>query len=227
MWLARFLRVLPVIQQNHPNDRFIFLTLTVRNPPMQELRSTLKHMNQSWRRLIQRRQFPAIGFARSTEVTKGKHGDPHPHFHALLLVKSTYFKGTNYLSKADWLELWRDCLQVNYLPSIAVKVVKPNAKRGTHTMQAAIAEVFKYSVKPDDLFGKGTEEDRRWLVELTEQLQNTRAIALGGVLRKYLSESEPEDLITEQGDEDLLEEAARIHFGFQERIGRYVKEQRE
>ena len=33
------------------------LTLTVKNPPVTELRDTLKHMNDSWKRLIETKRF--------------------------------------------------------------------------------------------------------------------------------------------------------------------------
>jgi len=56
MWKARLLEVLPQIEQAHPTARWIFLTLTVRNCELSELRSTLKHMNEAWRRFIQRKR---------------------------------------------------------------------------------------------------------------------------------------------------------------------------
>lgn len=223
MWVARFLKALPNIQRDYPKARYLFLTLTVRNCQVSELKQTLTHMNESWKRLSDRKQFPAIGFARSTEITKGKDGTAHPHFHCLLMVNAGYFKVPHYLSQAAWTELWQDVLRVDYTPVVDVRAVKPNQKHGLDGLTAAIVETFKYSVKPDDLSGAGLDEDRAWLLELTQQLHKTRAIALGGVLRNYLSESEPEDLLTESGDEELTEEAARLLFGWRERVNRYVK----
>ena len=52
MWQARFYQSLPVIVQEHPKARWLFLTLTVRNMPVCELRDALQHMNKSWQRLI-------------------------------------------------------------------------------------------------------------------------------------------------------------------------------
>lgn len=223
MWVARFLNVLPALSKDYPTARYLFLTLTVRNCPLEELRATLNHLNASWKRMAHRKDFPAIGFARATEITKGKDGTAHPHFHVLMMVKQTYFKGTNYLSQADWAELWRGCLQVEYTPVVDVRAVKPNRKHGAEALPVAIVETFKYSVKPEDMLGGGTEQDRSWLVELTKQLQKTRAIALGGVLRHYLSEGDPEDLLTETGADDLLEDAGRLYFGWREVLQHYVK----
>ena len=46
------------------------------NPPVTELRDTLKHMNDSWQRLIQTKRFKSgvAGFLRTTEVTRGNDG---------------------------------------------------------------------------------------------------------------------------------------------------------
>lgn len=223
MWIARFLKALPQITQDYPKARWVFLTLTVKNCPIGELRQTITHMNSSWQRMSQRKQFPAIGFARATEVTKGKDGDAHPHFHVLMMVNASYFKGQNYLSQDDWMQLWKSCLQVNYEPIVDVRAVKPNKKFGSDAIRSGIVETFKYSVKPEDMIGTGTDEDKAWLIELTNQLHKTRAIALGGVIRNYLSEGEPENLLTEEGDEELTETEAKILFGWRETVNRYAK----
>ena len=57
MWQARFYQSLPTIVQEHPKARWLFLTLTVRNMPVCELRDALQHMNKSWQRLIKRKEF--------------------------------------------------------------------------------------------------------------------------------------------------------------------------
>lgn len=164
MWTARFLKATPVILRDYSTARFLFLTLTVRNCELNELRSTLDQMNKSWQRMTQRKVFPAIGFARSVEVTRATDDSVHPHFHALLMVSSTYFKGTHYLSQQDWTDLWQSCLRVDYTPVVNIKVVKPNKRWLTdgqpdllaeQLLAGAIVETFKYSVKPKDLLGRG------------------------------------------------------------------------
>lgn len=81
---------------------------------------------------------------------------------------------------------------------------------------SAIKEVIKYAVKPDDMLF-----DPEWLIELSTQLRNTRSIALGGELRKYLSEDEPtnQELIGEA--ETLQENDGGVWFGWRERLERY------
>lgn len=239
MWTARFLKAMPAIMRDYPNARFIFLTLTVKNCEILELRDTLTHMNKAWQRMTQRKAFPAMGFARSIEVTRGVVDDStHPHFHALLMVPESYFQGKYYLSQLAWTELWQSCLRVKYTPIVNVKVVKPSKRwleNPTGWLEdglgrlpveqqvgASIAEIFKYSIKPSDLFGKGGEYDAQWLLCLTQQLEKTRAITLGGVFKQYLSEAEPDDLVgTDEEGDDVS--ASSIYFGWREMVKRYAK----
>jgi plasmid rolling circle replication initiator protein Rep len=243
MWIARFLGVVSTMIKDYPSARYIFLTLTVKNCELSELRKTLVWMNKSWQRMIQRKAFPAIGFARSTEITKASDGKVHPHFHALLMVPSTYFKGTEYITQADWTELWRKSLRVDYTPIVNVKAVKKRCKRtesqnegivsldgsdaseaildASDEISSAIVETFKYSIKPSDLIGTGSDADREWLVGLTDQLHKTRSISLGGVFKNYLSEDEPENLIGNKNEEN--DKISDITFGFREILERYIE----
>ena len=67
-------------------------------------------MNSAWQRMAQTKRFKGVvkGFIRTTEVTRGKDGEmmAHPHFHALLLVDSTYFN-RNYIKQYEWVTMWQ------------------------------------------------------------------------------------------------------------------------
>ncbi len=103
MWQARFYQAMPRLAAEHPKARWIFLTLTVKNCQISELRDTLKHMNASWQRLKDRKEFkPVSGWIRSTEVTRGKDGTAHPHFHALLMVPPSWFTRHYIKQLAGW-----------------------------------------------------------------------------------------------------------------------------
>lgn len=224
MWRARFFNALPSVLEAHPKGRWIFLTLTVKNCPLQELRATVRGMNQGWQRMIQRKSWPAQGFIRSTEVTRGADGSAHPHFHCLLLVKPSYF-GAGYMKQADWVELWKQAQRLDYDPIVDVRAVKPAPGSADQTgLTIALLETLKYGVKPSDLVASAS-----WLVELTHQLHKTRAVSVGGVLRNYLSEDEPEDLILaeDQGEEAENQSEAEMWFGWREMVKRYAKIDRE
>jgi plasmid rolling circle replication initiator protein Rep len=227
MWRARFFQALPEVQKNYPTGRWIFLTLTVRNCPLSELKKTLTWMNKGWKRLTERKDFPALGWVKSVEVTRNPDdGSAHPHFHCLMLVPSRYFKN-GYISQAKWRELWQACLKTEYLPVVNVKSVKGNSAKSNGNLNdasevaKAVCETLKYSVKESDLLA-----DPDWLIELTKQLHKTRAIALGGVLKEYLSEDDPEDLINteeENDDESLDESDSSLIFDWADNVRRYKK----
>ena len=227
MWRARFFKAIPKVLEAYPKTRFIFLTLTVKNCELVDLKETLSKMNLAWKLLTKRKEFPALGFVKTVEVTKSKDGSAHPHFHIILMVKEGYFK-RGYLSQAKWSELWQSCLKVQYEPVVNVKAIKPPKNMSSYegsTLDAAIisslCETLKYSVKESDLVA-----DSKWLAELTNQLHKTRAISVGGIFKEYLSEEEPEDLIHTDllTDEPSTESDPRIWFGWREMIKRYMKE---
>jgi plasmid rolling circle replication initiator protein Rep len=219
MWRARFFQAVPRVMESHPKARWVFLTLTVRNCSVTDLKATLKDMNGAWKRLIQKRNWPAMGFVRSTEVTRSQNGEAHPHFHCLLLLPSTYFSGPNYLSQDKWRLLWQDALRVDYSPVVNVKAVKP--KDGQ--IAKAVLETLKYGVKEDDLLA-----DPDWLAELTTQLHKTRAVSVGGVIKPFLSEEEPDDLIhAEDEPVELGNDDISVWFGWREMVERYAKTDRK
>jgi plasmid rolling circle replication initiator protein Rep len=227
MWRARFFQALPKLVNEYPTHRFIFLTLTVKNCELTELRSTLAGMNKAWTLLTKRKQFPAVGWVKSVEVTRNaKDNTAHPHFHAVLMVPAGYFK-RGYLSQAKWAELWQKSLRVDYTPVVNVKAVKAPPGVQEDVLGAglvrAVLETLKYGVKESDLVA-----DPDWLHELTQQLHKTRAVAVGGVFKKYISEEEPEDLVhgEDEPDTELSENDPRFYFGWREKTRRYRLEEK-
>ena len=230
MWRARFLEAVPHLKSDYPTARYVFLTLTVRNCPINELRDTLKWMNKAWVRLSQRKEFPAIGWVKSVEVTRNaEDNSAHPHFHALLMVRSNYFS-TGYVKQERWRELWQECLRVDYLPVVHIVTVKNRPSKAPlaagmdalddyEGLKRGILETLKYTVKVSDLIA-----DRDWLIELTHQTHKTRSVAVGGVLKAYLSDNEPEDLLTEEESLDPVpEDALLLYFDWFQQVRRYAK----
>jgi plasmid rolling circle replication initiator protein Rep len=183
---ARLGQALPLIERDYPKARWVLLTLTMRNCPITDLKENLVLMNSAWNRLSQIKKFPAIGTFKSLEVTRGKDGSAHPHFHVLMLVNSSYFQGTQYISHKNWIEMWKKALRVDYDPNVDVRAIKTD-KDDVRRFEI-IAEIAKYTVKPSDLI-----EDPQWLLEYTKQVHKMRSISIGGVLKEYLSDAEATD----------------------------------
>lgn len=224
MWQARFYQALPALVEAHPKARWLFLTLTVKNCAITDLKTTLQQMNSAWNRLRLRKEFKAVtGWIRTTEVTKGIWNSAHPHFHVLLMVKPSYFT-RDYINKMQWVELWRDTMKLDYMPNIDIRTVKPRVPKEGQTsmdstaqaLQGAVAETLKYSTKADDML-----MDEDWFLELTRQTHKMRFIASGGALKDVLR-------VDDETDEDLTlatetpnDDGTRLAFGWRESERKY------
>lgn len=213
-WKARAYENLPRVMTDYPEGRWVFLTLTMKNCPLEDLRGTLTHLNQSFRRLSQLKAFPGIGWIKSVEITRGRDGkSAHPHLHCLILLKDSYYK-EDYLAKADWIALWKQCLRVDYCPVLDVKAI-----RAESSPVGLIAEILKYQCKESDM-----TVSAEWFLGYVKQVHGTRAVGVGGVLREYFRqlEEEPDDLIGHE--EDATEEGGgqSVYFRWHRPLKKYV-----
>lgn len=222
MWQAKVYRALPALLRDFPDTRFLFMTLTIRNCPVSELRATLDRMGKAWVRLTQLRSWPARGWVRAVEITRSQRDrSAHPHYHCLLMVPPAYFQG-DYLKQQEWAELWRQCLRINYKPVVDIRTVKlalvPDTQRVNKPparMWEAVAEILKYAVKPSDMI-----RDHEWFLSLSDQLHKTRAVAIGGILKHYIREREPDDL-TEEPREESPVSGEQLFFGWKREVRKY------
>ncbi|MFJ6459422.1 protein rep [Staphylococcus capitis] len=126
---------------------FIFLTLTTPNVTAEHLESEIKHYNESFRRLSNRKHFKSIakGYVRKLEVTyNAERDDYHPHFHVLIAVNRSYFKDTkSYISQKEWLNLWRDVTDMPEITQVQVQKIRQNNNKELY-------EMAKYSGKDSD-----------------------------------------------------------------------------
>ena len=169
------------VSEVHNGVAFLFLTLTVKNPPITELNASVKHLNNSFMRMskIQAFKRAVLGYVRAVEfVGDNTHeGEAHPHFHCLLVVRKSYFKSRDYLNQSHWTEMWKSALRVEYTPLVNVKRIK--AKGTLSALQSACLEVVKYAVSFSDM-SKMTTDD---IKELFKQTRGVRQYALGGEVK--------------------------------------------
>jgi plasmid rolling circle replication initiator protein Rep len=222
-WQAKVYQALPRMVKDYPGVRFLFMTLTIRNCKITELRNTLTLMGKAWDRLAKLRRWPGIGWVRSVEITRGKDGSAHPHYHCLLMVRPMYF-GAGYLHQREWSLLWQQCLRINYVPIVDIRVVvpdhKPNRRKtsGPCDIWGAVVEILKYSVKPSDMV-----RDHKWFLTLVDEVWKTKAVVIGGVFKKYLKEREKEDLTDEPEKETAEERAEQLFFRWRQQVRRYTR----
>lgn len=204
---AAIVTALPAIVEANAPLSWLMLTLTVRNVPISDLRQTVRHVLQSWRRLTQIKAWPAVGWLRSVELTiNPTTREAHPHIHALLAVKPSYFSGHSYISQSRWVELWQRALKADYPPIVDIRRVKPlsdpelaGLSQSVREAMGGVAEVAKYITKPADI--SRMPED---VVSAIEALRHVRMMEGGGILKGILSadEDEPES-------SDALDEVER------------------
>jgi plasmid rolling circle replication initiator protein Rep len=130
------------------NKEFIFLTLTAPNVKADDLNDEIKHYNQSFKRLIERKEVKNAvrGYVRKLEVTYNKDRDDyHPHFHVILAVDKHYFNNQRqYIIRDRWLELWQQSMKNPLITQVDVRRVK-------HTdNKKEVSEIAKYSAKDSD-----------------------------------------------------------------------------
>jgi plasmid rolling circle replication initiator protein Rep len=225
LWRAKFFLRLPIIEEQFPDANWLFLTLTLKNCDIDNLNETLQHMSKSWQRFIKLSKFKnaVLGYVRTTEVTRSeKHGDAHPHYHVLLMVKPSYFKN-NYISKKNWQLMWRESLRVDYDPVIHIQRVKNDmpdesldlstADAGQKGFLGGVLEVLKYSVKSTDMIANPD-----FFLKLTTETHKMRFVATGGVLKDIFADDGKEtnqDLVTaSESPASLVTDARRVYFVF-------------
>lgn len=194
----------------------LFLTLTIKNPDVKDLKSTIAKMNKSFNEMTKTKPFKnaILGYFKSIEILGDDtpKGQAHPHFHILLIVKENYFKKSDYINKTEWTEMWKKALKVDYTPVVDVRRIK-SKNENFSDIDSAIIETVKYSVKHSDLV-KRTNEDFYYLYT---QTKNLRFISAGGILKEHLNLIKiDEDLINLKKESELIWiEIARLIYTFQ------------
>src|SRR5699024_9218752 len=88
------LSVMMAYLKQEEKKKFILQKLIEENMPAHQINDEIKHYNQSFQRLMQRKEVKQIvkGYARKLEITYNEERDDyHPHFHVLIAVDKNYF----------------------------------------------------------------------------------------------------------------------------------------
>lgn len=225
------------LDEKYKSYRWLFLTLSVANPELTDLRNNLRDMNKAWKRLTERDDFVIVkGWMRTTEVTRGAWVDIrngkdidkrkldfvplecrrpknptqcHPHFHILLFVPPSYFS-RDYIKHEKWVELWKDCARLNYTPVVNIQAVD--------SLNGGLTEVTKamnYSIKADEI-----ADDAPWFLELHRQIDHLRFTALGGLLKDHIKFNEKK---LDEEESQLVETGQKTLFDWKRQVKRYKK----
>lgn len=166
---------------------FLFLTLTAPNVKEAELQDEIKHYNQSFQRLMQRKEVKTAvkGYVRKLEVTYNKDRDDyHPHFHVILAVNKSYFNKQNvYIKRDRWLELWQQSTKNSLITQVDVRKVKQTDNK------KEISEIAKYSAKDSDYL-----QDKTVFKTFYQSLTGKRLIVYSGLFKQANKKYENKEL---------------------------------
>lgn len=196
--LALSARLKKIVSYN--KGRYILLTLTIKNCAWTDLGAALKKMLYAWQKMSRRTRFKRAfsGWVRTTEITRGKDGNAHPHLHILLETRSEYFTKNSglWIDHEEFVEMWRKCLSVSYAPAVDVRAVKDDALSG------AVAEVTKYIAKSSQISGLSDAD----FYAYGEAVAGVRMWAAGGTMRAANADITAEELLRAEGGEDRGED---------------------
>jgi plasmid rolling circle replication initiator protein Rep len=226
-WRIRIFRGLPRLLSEYPEYPFIFLTLTVRNCHFSELRSVIRHLEESWHRLAGRVNFPALGYLKSLEVTR-----PYDCFYAgqylgrlgrkLIKLWQRELKNRGVWQSSLWTELF--CEQVH--PHIhCLMMVHPSYwDSSNYLYQSEWVSLWKSAAQLDyqpvvdirrveELEGavlevskycvKSSDMVDRLGCLINRSLYRLRLLSVGGVFNSYFSQASLDkiDITLSSGDE--------------------------
>lgn len=206
--------------------RFLFLTLTVKNCSVENLRLTIDNLFSGWRYLYHKnRVFRTVvcGTYRGLEVTRNKEtGEFHPHFHVILAVRPDYFT-RSYVTQEHWSNLWRSACDLAYDPIVHIETVKS----GSRGLSGAVSEAAKYAVKSSDYLIGSMDDRLSYVSAFLSSLTNRKLVSLTGCFRKAgkllsLDDMENGDLVHVDND-DFREDLAYMIVRYGWRNGLYVR----
>lgn len=189
------------LNEEYPSSRYIFVTLTVKNPSAQELKSAIDRLNEGFKNLVQSSRElggdtkifkdSLLGYLKCLEITYNADSKTyHPHIHAVFHLKGSYFNGRNYLNHSRWAEIWKSLLKLDYEPMVDVRAIKK-------TTPKLIAEVAKYPVKVTDLLKiKDSTEQVEVLATLLTTTHHRRFATFGGTFRQVKRQLALDDIET-------------------------------
>jgi plasmid rolling circle replication initiator protein Rep len=214
-WQGRAFKAAPKLLADYPQCVLLFLTLTLKNPSIDNLADCLVAMQTAWKamtdkfevvrnkqgKIIRTRgnlQWQALGWLKSLEITKSEDDNHcHPHYHVMLLMPPRYFQsGGGYMKTEEWAAMWAKYMKVDYQPITDIRQVKQDWKE-------AIPEICKYTTKASDLV-----QSQDWFVKYISQTKGVRRTELGGCFKKYFRDDDgQENLINFDDEEEILEDA--------------------
>jgi len=109
----------------------------------------------------------------------------HPHMHIIVVVNKSYFGNRDAISKAEWLKMWRGCMNDNSITQVDAKKVRSTESGNSK----AVLEIAKYSAKGQDLYHSEKVFDTFY-----RALKRRQLIVYSGIMKDYAKKFKIGDL---------------------------------
>lgn len=189
----RNVRSIYTLLQRQPRNKYLFLTLTIRNVAADELQAAIDNLNAGYVKLMRNKAYKTItlGTIRTIEVTyNAARGDYHPHIHALIHTSNDIYCGRNYISQSQLKADWERVNNLNY--DVQVDIRRFHA-RNAAAAGKELAEIAKYAVKPSDYVGQTAEV----IATFDRALHQRKLITMSGSFRRAAKELHISDVETD------------------------------
>lgn len=164
--------------------RYRFLTLTVENCSYDELRSTVKKMLKALRPLAKVKEWDALGWVRSLEITYNeKTNTYHPHIH--ILMASPW--NSPMTTQRRWCAIWKRLMNLDYIPVCHIEA--PKRREGMSIAMSGMSETVKYLFKPADF-----EENVNELAAAFNAVKGMKLLHGGGIFKKIFEKPLSEEV---------------------------------
>jgi plasmid rolling circle replication initiator protein Rep len=199
--------MLPVMRElveSYPDKKYSFITLTVKNCKVEDIRATVKKMAKMWDKIrINNRGLrkELIGFARSFEITYNKkRQDFHPHFHIIAIWDGR-------AEHREVIRLWlhyarAEGLEVDIKAQDGREIInKQGAAETEEDVTKAVLETYKYETKDEDLENMNIMTFKAFAA----QMSGLRSASLGGIIKEIAScQNVTESKLETAGDEEEI-----------------------
>lgn len=154
------------------NYKFLFLTVTVRNVPAEELTKQINHLNSSYKRFYESKAFKRFsrGNIKNIEITYNQKKDTyHGHIHSIIAVDEDYFTNRDkYTNQEELRKLWERSARLSYHSQVDIRKIEANDEK-------AIAECCKYACKISNVYQIADKEQRVTVIKtLMQAIHNRR-----------------------------------------------------
>lgn len=208
-------KIMKRYKEEFPTDRFLFLTLTIRNCKAEELNESITELLKGFNRLFKYKRVDSVvrGFMRGLEVTyNSKDNTFHPHIHCVFSVSSSYFK-TKYITQQEWTNLWKKALNVYYTPILDIRAVRSYSSK---KFEQVIAEISKYATKDLEFLLNDKEKTDYIVYHLRQALAFRRLTSYGKAFKLIhkelnLDDAEDGDLICNDIDDEIDENGELVY----------------